>query len=70
MGHSLTTQVLDQNITVLTLNVATHELYGHGSGDLLKKEAVVGQKVPDLLYPGKFVSTYYEEGETYQSVFG
>ena len=55
---------------VLSLNVAAHELYGHGSGDLLKKENVVGQKVPDLLAPGEFVTTYYEENETYQSVFG
>ena len=55
---------------VLSLNVAAHELYGHGSGDLLKKENVVGKNIPDLLTPGAVVTTYYEENETYQSVFG
>jgi dipeptidyl-peptidase-3 len=50
-------------------NVATHELYGHGSGKLLKK-VDVERGVPDLLNPGRQVQTYYEEGENYQDVFG
>jgi dipeptidyl-peptidase-3 len=53
-----------------TLNVAVHELYGHGSGKLLTAADVEGGKVPDLLTPGRFVSTFYKEGEEYQEAFG
>jgi dipeptidyl-peptidase-3 len=47
-----------------------HELYGHGSGTLFKAEDVVGKQISDLLNPGKFVETFYAEGETFQTVFG
>lgn len=49
---------------------AMHELYGHGSGKLLRKEDVVGKQVPDLLTPGKFVKTYYKENETAEQAYG
>jgi dipeptidyl-peptidase-3 len=56
--------------TTQILHVALHELYGHGSGKLLKAEDVVGKNIPDLLSPGKIVETYWAEGETFQTVFG
>ena len=50
---------------------AAHELYGHGSGRLLHKSDVSGEnKVRDLLDPSKFVTTYYEEGQTAEQSFG
>lgn len=50
---------------------AAHELYGHGSGKLLRKSDVTGEnKVRDLLNPEKFVTTYYEEGQTAEQAFG
>jgi dipeptidyl-peptidase-3 len=51
------------------LGVAAHELYGHGSGTLLT-EADIAKGVPDLLNPGRNVTTFWAEGETYQTVFG
>jgi dipeptidyl-peptidase-3 len=54
---------------VSTLSTAAHELYGHGSGKLLQW-ADIEKGVPDLLHPNRVVKTYYEEGETFQSVFG
>jgi dipeptidyl-peptidase-3 len=53
-----------------TLNVAIHELYGHGSGRLFSAADVARGDIPDLLTPGKFVKTFYKEGETYQEAFG
>lgn len=53
------------------LATAAHELYGHGSGRLLHKNDVSnGNKVRDLLNPEKFVTTYYEEGQTAEQTFG
>lgn len=50
---------------------AAHELYGHGSGKLLHKSDVSnGNQVRDLLNPDKFVTTYYEEGQTAEQTFG
>lgn len=50
---------------------AAHELYGHGSGKLLRKSDVTGpNKVRDLLNKDQFVTTYYEEGQTAEQTFG
>lgn len=50
--------------------VASHELFGHGSGTLLRHDDVVGQKVVDILNPNRFVTTYYEEGVGFDESFG
>jgi dipeptidyl-peptidase-3 len=55
---------------ITTLLTAEHELYGHGSGAQLRREDVADGKVPDLLHPHRSVATYWEDGETYASVFG
>jgi dipeptidyl-peptidase-3 len=52
-----------------SLHVAIHELYGHGSGRLFTA-ADVAKGIPDLVTPGRFVKTFYAEGETYQEAFG
>jgi dipeptidyl-peptidase-3 len=54
---------------VRKLGIAAHELYGHGSGTLLKEADVVAG-IPDLLNPSVNVRTFYAEGETFQQVFG
>ncbi|OHS95367.1 Dipeptidyl peptidase 3 [Tritrichomonas foetus] len=53
-------------------NIATaaHELYGHGSAKLLHKSDVEGNKVRDILNPNRFVTSYYEEGETAEKAMG
>ena len=56
--------------TTLTLSVAAHELYGHGTGKLLKKSDIEKEKIPDLLFPDEFISTYWPEGITYDVGFG
>ena len=54
-----------------SLATSAHELFGHGSVRLLKKEDVEGDKVPDLLTPGKFVKTYWpDDGKSYDATFG
>ncbi|OHS94308.1 Dipeptidyl peptidase 3 [Tritrichomonas foetus] len=55
---------------VSSFHVASHELFGHGSAGLLHKEDVVGKNIPDLLNPGRFVTTYYEDDATFDSAFG
>jgi dipeptidyl-peptidase-3 len=55
--------------TINVLATAGHELYGHGSGALLLR-ADIEKGVPDLIHPERKVKTYYQEGETYQEVFG
>jgi len=52
------------------IHVASHELYGHGSGKLFKKSDVVGKNIPDLLTPSETITTYYEEGVSFSSAFG
>jgi dipeptidyl-peptidase-3 len=52
------------------LSVAAHELYGHGSGTLLKQEDVAGGQIRSLIDPDKVVDTFWGEGETWQGVFG
>jgi dipeptidyl-peptidase-3 len=63
-------EVLALYNAALALNVATHEIYGHGSGTLLKQADVAGGKVPNLIDPERAVDTFWAEGETYQKVFG
>jgi dipeptidyl-peptidase-3 len=53
-----------------TLNVAIHELYGHGSAKQFSEADVARGDIPDLLTPGRIVRTFYREGETYQETFG
>jgi dipeptidyl-peptidase-3 len=53
----------------LALDTAIHELYGHGSGRPFTA-ADVAQGIPDLLTPGRSVTTFYADGETYQDAFG
>jgi dipeptidyl-peptidase-3 len=60
---------LEDDVEGRKLQIAAHELYGHGSGTLFTK-ADVDAGIPDLLNPARRVSTYYAEGETFQSVFG
>jgi dipeptidyl-peptidase-3 len=61
--------LLEDYADARTLGIAAHELYGHGSGTLLKEEDIaVG--IPSLLDPSVNVETFYLEGETFQGVFG
>ena len=53
-----------------SFHVASHELYGHGSAGLFKKEDVVGKNIPDILNPNRVVTTYYEEGVSFDQAFG
>jgi dipeptidyl-peptidase-3 len=68
----LTEDVLPSFVALLpkvsVLAVASHELYGHGSGTLFT-ESDIAKQIPDLLFPGRFVSTFYAPGETFQTVF-
>jgi dipeptidyl-peptidase-3 len=52
------------------LGVAAHELYGHGSGRLFTEADVANNAVPDIIFPGRFVTTFYAPGETFTAVFG
>lgn len=60
-------------IPAFELQVGLHELLGHGSGKLLKKERNGTFNFPsDLVDPltGEVVSSYYESSDTYDSKFG
>ncbi|GFU18704.1 dipeptidyl peptidase 3 [Nephila pilipes] len=56
------------------VNVGLHELLGHGSGKLFKKEkdGSLNFDVQNVLNfeTNKLVTSWYEDGETYDSVFG
>ncbi|GIY60093.1 dipeptidyl peptidase 3 [Caerostris darwini] len=56
------------------VNVGLHELLGHGSGKLFKKEkdGSLNFDAPNVLNfeTNKQVSSWYQDGETYDSVFG
>jgi dipeptidyl-peptidase-3 len=52
------------------LNVAAHELYGHGSGTMLKQADVAGGQIRSLIDPDKVVDTFWKDDETWQGVFG
>lgn len=54
----------------LSFHVASHELYGHGSATMLKREDVVGKNVVDFLNPDRFVTTYYADDAKYDEAFG
>jgi dipeptidyl-peptidase-3 len=56
--------------SVYILSTAAHELYGHGSGTLLKQTDVAGGAIRSLIDPDKVVDTFWSEGETWQGVFG
>jgi dipeptidyl-peptidase-3 len=60
----------ENSARIKMFQVASHELYGHGSGKLFYRKDVEGKNVPDLLDPERVVTTYYGDGETYQTVFG
>lgn len=53
-----------------TVHVASHELYGHGSGKLLYKKDVEGKNIPDMFDPTKKIETYYPDGASFDSIFG
>ncbi|GFU03940.1 dipeptidyl peptidase 3 [Nephila pilipes] len=60
--------------SAMEIKVGLHELLGHGSGKLFKKESGGSfnfdvDNVIDFVSNEK-ISTWYEEGETYDSVFG
>ncbi|KAK9880465.1 hypothetical protein WA026_011710 [Henosepilachna vigintioctopunctata] len=60
-------------IPAFELQVGLHELLGHGSGKLLKKELDGTCNFPiDLIDPltGSTVTSYYDAGDTYDSKFG
>ena len=54
------------------VQVAGHELFGHGSGKLLYKDAKTGKCPLELIDPltNKTFDSCYEPGETYQNKFG
>ena len=55
------------------VQVAGHELFGHGSGKLIYKDEKTGKcpmKVEDPMNPGQFIESCYEKGETYSTKFG
>lgn len=57
---------------ILSIQVGLHELLGHGSGKLLRKEATGSFNFPSgLINPltSKPVDKHYEAGETYDSKF-
>lgn len=54
---------------VEVIAVAAHELYGHGSGKLFKKEDI-SAGIPDILHPGKMVKSFWPENLTYDVAFG
>ena len=61
-------------IEAISINVALHELFGHGSGKLLKEDSY-GKKNFDwekTISPltGRKVESWYRAGETWESVFG
>ncbi|CAL1276519.1 unnamed protein product [Larinioides sclopetarius] len=66
--------VLQYINSAFEVNVGLHELLGHGSGKLLKKEkdGSLNFDLANVLNfeTNKQVSSWYENGETYGSVFG
>ena len=66
-------EILDKwTVPSFEVQVGLHELLGHGSGKLLRKNKDSSLNYPaDLVNPldGKPVSKHYEEGETYDSKF-
>jgi dipeptidyl-peptidase-3 len=60
---------LDDWAGTRALRVAAHELYGHGSGTLLT-QGDVAKGASDLVNPGRNVTTFWAEGEVFQTVFG
>ena len=61
---------------VYRLQVVIHELLGHGTGSLLVGESLEGLANFDVLSPplspltGKEIGSWYEPGQTFNSVFG
>merc|ERR1719312_2333071 len=58
-------------IAAFELQVGLHELLGHGSGKLFNKEGDTLNFPSDLKDPltGEPITSYYQQGETYDSVF-
>lgn len=50
------------------VQVGLHELLGHGSGKIFSKDDV-DKGIDDPLSPGKKITKYYAEGQTWSSVF-
>jgi dipeptidyl-peptidase-3 len=63
-------EFLELYYSVDSLSTAAHELYGHGSGRLLKQADVAGGEIRSLIDPDKVVDTFWAEDETWQGVFG
>lgn len=64
-------EILIPNATeCLSFHVASHELFGHGSASLFKKEDVVGKNVVDILNPNRYVTTYYKDDVSFDQAFG
>ena len=58
---------------VRKVHVATHELYGHGSGTLFSEEDVKNKKIKNIISSdpeNTFVTSFYPEGITFNKSFG
>ncbi|ESU36294.1 Dipeptidyl-peptidase III, partial [Giardia duodenalis] len=57
-------------LMTLTINVALHELFGHGTTKLLQESDLQNGILNPLDENGGKLATCYKDGETYSSVFG
>lgn len=66
-------QFINNERQAYQVQVAGHELFGHGSGRMVYRDPVTGKcplSLEDPMNPGQFINSCYEKKETYNQKFG